>query len=145
MGGFFAAAVKPPQSNPSVDPSRTIDAILAPPPEISSMLRRSCSDCHSNETRWPWYSRVEPVASQVVSDVERGRAAMNFSEWPGGRKSAGMLIAACMALETRRMPRSPYRQLHPESVPSHAEIESFCRWSKEEAKRILHPPPVTEQ
>jgi hypothetical protein len=54
--------------------------ILAPAP-VMSTLRRACFDCHSNETRWPWYSTL-PIASWLVEgDVKEGRGQINFSRW----------------------------------------------------------------
>jgi hypothetical protein len=62
-------------SNP---PNRfTLDA----PPEVVSILRRSCMDCHSNETRWPLYSRIAPGSWLLADDVHKGRNHLNFSEW----------------------------------------------------------------
>src|SRR5262245_51840129 len=54
---------------------------LAAPPEVAAILHRSCYDCHSNETRWPWYAYVAPVSWLVTHDVEKGRSNLNFSEW----------------------------------------------------------------
>jgi len=48
---------------------------------VKAVLRRSCYDCHSNETSWPWYSRVAPVSWLVASDVHEGREKLNFSAW----------------------------------------------------------------
>ena len=62
-------------SNP---PSRyTPDA----PPEVQAILKRSCFDCHSNETRWPLYARIAPGSWLMARDVHNGRSHMNFSEW----------------------------------------------------------------
>jgi hypothetical protein len=63
------------QSNPPVT------ADLQAPPRVKDVLRRACYDCHSNETRWPWYSRVAPVSWLLHRDVTEGRNALNFSEW----------------------------------------------------------------
>ena len=52
------------------------------PADVEAILRRSCYDCHSNETRWPWYSQVAPVSWLVARDVAEGRSHLNFSEWP---------------------------------------------------------------
>ena len=49
--------------------------------EVVSVLRRACYDCHSNETVWPWYSRVAPLSWVIAHDVNEGRAALNFSTW----------------------------------------------------------------
>jgi len=54
---------------------------IAAPPQVESILRRACYDCHSNETRWPWYAHVAPVSWLEVHDVERGRSHLNFSAW----------------------------------------------------------------
>jgi hypothetical protein len=50
-------------------------------PEVVSVLRRACYDCHSNETVWPWYSRVAPLSWVIAHDVNEGRAVLNFSTW----------------------------------------------------------------
>jgi len=54
---------------------------VAAPPAVESILRRSCYDCHSNQTRWPWYADVAPVSWLVARDVNRGRQHINFSTW----------------------------------------------------------------
>jgi hypothetical protein len=51
------------------------------PPEVQAILRRACFDCHSNETRWPLYSRIAPGSWLMARDVHNGRSHMNFSEW----------------------------------------------------------------
>jgi hypothetical protein len=54
---------------------------VAAPSKVEPVLRRACYDCHSNQTRWPWYAHVAPVSWLVVRDVERGRRHLNFSTW----------------------------------------------------------------
>jgi Haem-binding domain len=55
----------------------TLDA----PPEVQAVLRRACFDCHSNETKWPLYSRIAPGSWLMARDVHNGRNHMNFSKW----------------------------------------------------------------
>src|SRR2546423_15539812 len=54
---------------------------IAAPPRIESILRRGCYDCHSNQTRWPWYAYVAPVSWLAIRDVDSGRKHLNFSTW----------------------------------------------------------------
>ena len=54
---------------------------LDAPPEIAAILRRACFDCHTNETRWPLYSRLAPGSWLMARDVHKGRTHLNFSEW----------------------------------------------------------------
>jgi len=66
-------------------------ADLAAPAEVKAILKASCYDCHSNETVWPWYSRVAPVSWLVSSDTAEGRGKFNFSTWnryPADRQAA---------------------------------------------------------
>jgi hypothetical protein len=58
-----------------------VSAPLEADPEVVAVLRAACYDCHSNETVWPWYSRVAPLSWQVAHHVEEGREELNFSEW----------------------------------------------------------------
>src|SRR5262249_25939676 len=54
---------------------------VSAPPEIHDTLRRSCYDCHSNQTQWPWYAHVAPFSWAVARDIELGRRQLNFSDW----------------------------------------------------------------
>ena len=58
-----------------------VTADIPSSPEGKAVLRRACYDCHSNETRWPWYSRVAPASWLTARDVREGRAELNFSTW----------------------------------------------------------------
>lgn len=58
-----------------------VEADVSAPPDVGSVLRRACYDCHSSETRWPWYSHVAPVSWVIAHDVHEGRATLNYSTW----------------------------------------------------------------
>lgn len=124
--------------NPPTERERSIETALNVPPPVQDMLRRACYDCHSSETRWPWYARVPPLAGRIEHDVARGRAVMNFSEWTvsagaSPARAAGTLSAACAAVQRGIMPKPPYPYLHPEARLSKDDIDSFCAWTREEA------------
>lgn len=53
------------------------------PPEVVALLKRACFDCHSNETLWPWYSRIAPGSWLMAHDIEEGRKALDYSDWDG--------------------------------------------------------------
>src|SRR5882757_8589201 len=72
----------PPPANPVTPGTIAIASQLQVPPHVLATLKRSCYDCHSNETRWPVYSRLWPASALIYSDVSKGRATMNFSDWP---------------------------------------------------------------
>ncbi|MEP7362949.1 MAG: heme-binding domain-containing protein [Acidobacteriota bacterium] len=125
------------RTNPRSDPARSMEARLDVPSQIKSLLKNSCANCHSNETEWPWYSSLAPVSWVVAHDVNRARAAMNFSDW-SDRPSAerGFLAAACAGVKSGRMPPSQYRILHPDAVFSPEETTRFCAWTLLEASAL---------
>jgi hypothetical protein len=79
-------------------------------PSTRTLAVRACFDCHSNETRWPWYSHVAPVSWLVQRDVDVGRRAVNFSEWDRAYEEAG---ESAEAVREGEMPLSIYVWLHP--------------------------------
>src|SRR5262245_21993196 len=58
-----------------------VEGDIPAPPEVKAILRRACYDCHSNETVWPWYSRLAPLSWLISRDVHEGRSKLNFSTW----------------------------------------------------------------
>jgi hypothetical protein len=101
--------------------------VRAEPPWPSSEARalavRACFDCHSNETKWPWYTNVAPVSWLAVHDVDEGRAALNFSEWDTPQKEAH---EAAEELLEGEMPMAIYLPLHPEARLSDLETKALA-------------------
>ena len=91
--------VRPAMTNPPVDESQTIVARAQVPPEVASILDRSCRDCHSNKTVWPWYTHVAPVSWWLADHVDHGRKDLNLSEW--GKLPADRRIASYARFVTK--------------------------------------------
>ena len=87
-------------------------------PETQALARRACFDCHSNETRWPWYSHVAPASWLVQNDVDGARALLNFTEWQRPQRRAG---DAPKVVAERDMPPWDYLLMHPRARLSDAE------------------------
>ena len=85
---------------------------------------RACFDCHSNETVWPWYSKIAPVSWLVQRDVDQGRDHFNLSDWEQ-RPAPGRLMAE--AVREGEMPPWFYLPLHPEARLSDAEKEALAQ------------------
>jgi hypothetical protein len=120
------------------DPAAALDANAFVPASVMSALRRACFDCHSNETRWPWYSAL-PVASWLIEhDVSEGRARLNFSRWTQYNRfdRADLLDKACEKATAREMPVWQYRVLHRESRLTEGDVAALCAWGREEAARL---------
>ena len=70
------------RTNPPEDQARTLEARAPVPPPVKASLDRACVDCHSNRTRWPWYSGIAPISWAVIHHTNEGRRELNLSEWP---------------------------------------------------------------
>jgi hypothetical protein len=128
----------PPRTNPLVAPGHDLLASHAPPPEIAVCLRAACYDCHSHETRWPWYSHIAPVSWLVAGDVKDGREKLNFSEWPHDRpeRAAKRLERISEEVDYRNMPPVKYTLLHPDARLTTAQRQALIHWADEEAARL---------
>lgn len=136
---FLAAQfVRPAKTNPVSDEAQAIQSHVEMIPEISLILNRACYDCHSNATKWPWYSRVAPVSWLVVSDVNDGRRHLNFSEWAkyDRSKAAKKMQEIDEEVSIKAMPLSSYKLLHPEARLSDQERALVSDWAKAESKRL---------
>lgn len=89
----------------------TVTAAAPWPDERASRIaQQSCAACHSNTTRWPWYSHVAPASWLVAIDVEEGRDELNFSTWDRDRGEADDAVEA---IEDGSMPPLRYVLMHP--------------------------------
>jgi len=122
-------AIRPERTNPPVTGE------IVAPPEIRSILKNTCYNCHSNETVWPWYSQVAPASWLVADDVGDGRQELNFSTWSAyaTKKKAKKLKKAVEEIEEGEMPPWYYLPLHPEARLSEAEKSALKAWLKGQA------------
>lgn len=129
---FLAIQVyRPARSNPATDPARTLQATTPVPPHIEKILARACNDCHSNDTRWPWYSNVAPASWFLVDHVNEGREELSFSEigaYPA-EKRAHLFEEVCDMVKKGEMPIDNYVWLHPEARLSESDVQALCAWS----------------
>ena len=100
------------------------------PTEISKILQKSCYDCHSYQTHWPWYSKVAPSSWLVVHDVNEGREHLNFSTWNSNnsREKIKMLEEIREVLEEEEMPLKQYLWLHPDAKLSEKQTQQLFQW-----------------
>jgi len=101
-------------------------------PEIHTLLRQSCYDCHSHQTVWPWYSKIAPVSWLVAHDVKEGREHLNFSNWGSytEREKIKQLEEIKEVLEKNEMPLSTYLLMHPEARLSSEQTDLLKAWSE---------------
>lgn len=121
----LAQLVQCQRTNPPV--TGEVDA----PPAVKEVLCRSCYDCHSNETRWPWYAHVAPISWLLHRDVVEGRRHLNFSEWDklAPDKRARRKNGCWRQVQEGDMPLWFYLPLHPPAKLSDADKELIHQWA----------------
>jgi len=136
--------IGPAKTNSTIDETRTIQTRTNMTPEVAAILERSCGDCHSNKTNWPWYSNVAPASWFVINHVNQGRRIMNFSDWAryDQRREKILLDRICAEVEDGGMPLESYTFIHHGAKLSKDDIQILCDWARQESRRIASPQPV---
>ena len=100
-------------------------------PKIAGDLRRSCYNCHSHETKWPWYSYVAPVSWLVAHDVHDGRRHLNFSEWTAytPEQRAKKRAEISDLVQQREMPLWWYLPVHAEAKLTDDDVQGIASWA----------------
>ena len=108
-------------------------------PIVMATIERSCRDCHSDATRYPWYSYVAPVSFLIQRDVRRGRARMNLSQW--GQYSLirreRYLSEIANQVKDRDMPLPIYTWMHRSAKLSDADVNAVFNWTQAERLRLI--------
>jgi len=131
-------AVRPTLSNPPVDESQTINARTQMTPQAAAILDRSCRDCHSNKTVWPWYTQIAPVSWWLSGHVNDGRRNLNLSEWGklAPDRQDRKLRQICDEVQDGQMPLSSYLPMHPVAKLSDQDKKVLCDWTDAERQRL---------
>ena len=87
------------------------------PENIQKKLQVSCYDCHSNNTQYPWYNQVQPVAWFLEDHIKEGKAELNFNEWDSlsNRRKKSKLRSIIKQIESDEMPLNSYTLIHKEA------------------------------
>ena len=130
--------MRPARSNPPVDESQTIEARTQMTPQVKAIFERSCNDCHSNKTVWPWYTNVAPISWWIVGHINEARQLMNLSEW--GKldrdRQDRKLRQICDEVTDGGMPLPSYLPMHPKAKLSEQDKKTLCDWTAAERERL---------
>ena len=137
LTGFVAIQFIQPARNKSDKSLPTdIQKIYPVPDKVLAMLQNSCYDCHSNNTRYPWYSFIQPGAWWMASHIRKGKADLNFSEFGdySDRKQQSKLQGIVNSIKDETMPLKSYTLLHKNarlSVEDKAVLLDWIRITKD--------------
>lgn len=103
---------------------------VAAPEAIATLVKGACYDCHSYETKYPWYARVAPLSFWVQEHINEGREHLNFSTWTAypAKKAAHKLEECYEEVEARNMPMKSYTWMHPKAQLDDAQAGALAQW-----------------
>ncbi|TDS19052.1 heme-binding protein [Maribacter caenipelagi] len=90
------------------------------PATIKNRLQISCYDCHSNNTDYPWYSKIQPAAWYLKDHIQEGKDELNFNEWAtfSDRRKNSKLRSIISQIEEDKMPLDFYTLIHRDAILS---------------------------
>lgn len=131
--------IRPLRINPVSDKTRDITATINIPSNVKQILDRSCYDCHSNDTRWPWYSYIAPVSWLLAQDVNNGREKINYSEW--GNYSLTDQVSnfddIAKMVKNGEMPLPKYLFLHSDAKLTDADKDLLIKWANSMSDSLM--------
>ncbi|GGG42832.1 heme-binding protein [Croceivirga lutea] len=109
------------------------------PNDIKNKLQVFCYDCHSNNTKYPWYNKVQPVAWFLEDHIKEGKAELNFNEWDdySNRRKNSKLKSIINQIENGEMPLNSYTIIHGNAKLSESEKKLLIEFMSD-LKEILN-------
>ena len=120
------------------------------PQEVADILKASCNDCHSNNTVYPWYNNIQPVAWWLKNHVDEGKKEINFDEFASytpkrARKKMKEIITQ---IKDDEMPLNSYLWIHKNAKLSDAQKQTVINWAQKLMDSIAtknNLPPLVEE
>lgn len=110
------------------------------PASVATMFKTSCYDCHSNETKYPWYAHIAPSSWLLSSDIREGRYNLNFSNWKSLDKAQQIALLSNIrwAVTSGDMPFWAYPIMHPKAKMTKADRKEMADWTRQYENKIFY-------
>jgi hypothetical protein len=146
LGIFIALQLVRPAKNIHPEPGaveKDISTVFPVPDRINNILKTSCADCHSNNTRYPWYARIQPLAWWLNNHVEEGKDELNFNEFASyrPRRQYHKLEEIIEQVKEGEMPLKSYTLIHQNAKLNESQREELSSWANAllDSMRVRYP------
>jgi hypothetical protein len=131
--------VRPAQNKRERVLSNDMTKIYSVPDNVQAVFRAACYDCHSNNTRYPWYSNIQPGGWLLANHIKNGRSALNFSEFGSysQRKQTSKLKAIVNSLNDGTMPLKSYSLIHRDARLTNDEKALIINWATGQKNNLM--------
>ncbi|MBS1778367.1 MAG: heme-binding domain-containing protein [Bacteroidetes bacterium] len=123
--------VRPERNESGVRPA-DIASIYPVPADVNVILEKACNDCHSNKTRYPWYTNIQPIGLWMQNHVNEGKRELNFNEFASysAKRQMRKLDKVIGMVEKNEMPLPSYTWIHKDAILTDAEKNTLIYWAK---------------
>lgn len=130
--------IRPSQNKSTTSQTNDIGVVMNVPDDVSIVLRKACYDCHSNNTNYPWYANIQPVAWWLNNHIEEGKDELNFSEFGNYKLKRKLKKFNEIAGEVTdgEMPLNSYTWIHKEAILTKEEANSLINWANLMAAKL---------
>jgi hypothetical protein len=129
---------QPPHNNGSAATANDITHTVQVPDTVMALLKVGCYDCHSDYTRYPWYSKITPVNWWLNNHINEGKRRLNFSEYKGSyKRKIKKLDDIAEQVEKHEMPISSYLWIHKDAKFSDAQTKMIIDWANNAKEQVL--------
>jgi hypothetical protein len=130
--------IRPDRNIASQASSSDISGVLSIPDSVKTILKNACYDCHSNNTRYPWYANIQPTGWWLAGHIKEARGDLNFSEFGGyeQRKQSGKLEGIAAVVEEDIMPLRSYKLMHKNARLSTGEKNLLIDWARQSVSAL---------
>lgn len=139
---IIAQFFRPNRAQTPVVESETLQSSVSVPEKVEKILARSCSDCHTNATNYPWYSKITPFNFFLDEHIEEGRRKLNFSVWNKFETSRKKrkFDEICEQVKENLMPLPSYLWIHRDARLSEEDKKVLCDWTEAEKAKLRQAP-----
>lgn len=130
--------IRPARNSDDLVPGKGISSVVTVPDSVSRILANACFDCHSNKTRYPWYSNVQPVGWFLNKHIKDGKQDLNFSDFAGytQRRQVNKLSLISELVSKDEMPLKSYKLIHKDARLNSNQKDLLINWA-EKSQEIL--------
>lgn len=123
--------IRPAENLGNAEATTDIFHAVTVPDSVKGILKMSCYDCHSNNTRYPWYAEVAPASWLLASHVKNGKKELNFTEFSqlSPRRMKSKLKSIAEQVQKGEMPLKSYTLIHKNAVLTEAQVRTIKAWA----------------
>jgi len=123
---------RPARNKSEAAQTNDISQVYPVPAPVKTILDKSCNDCHSNNTKYPWYTEIQPIGLWTQNHVNEGKEELNFSEFKtySAKRQAKKMHEVVEMIEENEMPLNSYLWIHGDAKLSTEEKATLISWAK---------------